>query len=204
MKVKICGITSLDDALAACNAGADAVGFVFYARSPRYIEPEKAARIIGRLPPFVSSVGVFVDQEAGTIKSIIDRTGLDYAQLHGSESMETVAALGKKAIKAFRIKDASSIAEVNRSGLDLVMLDSHSEGYGGSGKGFEYSLLDGLAKNIRFILSGGITPDNVCGLVRTYRPYAVDVSSGVEISPGKKSVEKINLLFERIKNDCAG
>ncbi len=202
MKVKICGITSLADALAACGAGADALGFVFYRKSPRYIEPKSAKKIIAELPPFVSIVGVFVDEDIGRIKDITSVAGIDYAQLHGSEPPGTVAALGRRAIKAFRIKDASSIEEVNRSGLDMVMLDSHTEGYGGSGQRFDYSLIKGLAGNIRFILSGGITPDNVCDIANAYRPYAIDVSSGVEISPGKKSKEKIKLLFGNLRTSC--
>jgi phosphoribosylanthranilate isomerase len=199
VKVKICGITSIDDALTACDYGADAVGFIFYEKSPRYVTPENARKIIKQLPVFVSAVGVFVDEKIGTIQSMIDTVGLDYVQLHGDEPLSMLTKLGRKAIKAFRIKDASSIEEVNSYGRSIVLLDSYTGHYGGSGKGFDRTLLKGLSPDIKFILSGGITPDNAGEIIKTYKPYAIDVSSGVEISPGRKSKEKMRLLFERTK-----
>jgi phosphoribosylanthranilate isomerase len=199
VKVKICGITSTDDALAACDYGADAIGFIFYEKSPRYIKPEHAIKIIEHLPAFVSIVGVFVDEKIDAIQSIIDILGLHYVQLHGNEPLSMITKLGKKAIKTFRIKDAYSINDVNKSGLNIVLLDSYTNKYGGSGKGFDHKLLKGLSSDIKFILSGGITPDNVREIVNTDKPYAIDVSSGVEISPGRKSKEKIKLLFEKLK-----
>lgn len=200
-KIKICGITSLEDALTASDCGADALGFILYDKSPRAVKPEQIAEIIRHLPVFVSTVGVFVDETIDRIRSIVDATGLDYAQLHGNEPLDMVRALGRKAIKAFRIKDASSIREVNTSGLHVVLLDSYTSHYGGSGRGFNHELLQELSPAIRFILSGGITPDNVCDIVNRFRPAAIDVSSGIEISPGKKSAAKIKLLFERL-NAC--
>ena len=110
-----------------------------------------------------------------------------------------IAKLGNKAIKAFRVQDAATINEINKSGLNIVLLDSFTSEFGGSGKIFDHTLLNGLSGGIKFILSGGITPDNVHKIVTTYRPYAIDVSSGVEISPGRKSKEKLKLLFERLK-----
>ncbi len=200
-KVKICGITSLGDALTACDYGADALGFILYDRSPRYINPGQVAQIIRRLPVFVSTVGVFVDASIDTIRSIVAATGLDYVQLHGNEPLDMVHELGTKAIKAFRIKDASSIREVNASGLRIVLLDSATSRYGGSGRSFDHALLQGLSPDIRYILSGGITPDNVCELVNTFNPEAIDVSSGVETAPGRKSGDKMKLLFGRL-NGC--
>jgi len=202
LKVKICGITSLKDALAACNYGADALGFVFYKKSRRYIKPEEAKRIIAKLPAFVSTVGVFVNEDIDSVKSIIRSVGLDYAQLHGGESLSMVKSLGRKAIKAFRIKNVDSIEEINGSGLDIVLLDSHTEMYGGSGKSFDHNLLKGLSENIRFIISGGITPENVGETIKTYKPYAIDISSGVETSPGRKSEDKLKTLFGNIKIAC--
>jgi phosphoribosylanthranilate isomerase len=200
MKVKICGITSIDDALTACDYGADAIGFVFYKKSPRYITPENAIKIVEKLPVFVSTVGVFVNESVQYINDVINSTGIDYVQLHGDEPIETVLKFGRKGIKAFRIKDALSIEEINKSGLNLVLLDSYSELYGGSGINFDHTLLSRLSPDLKFILSGGINPDNVCSLIELYHPYGIDVSSGVEITPGKKSKEKIKLLFKRIEN----
>jgi phosphoribosylanthranilate isomerase len=200
MKVKICGITSIDDALTACDYGADAIGFVFYKKSPRYITPENAIKIVEKLPVFVSTVGVFVNESVQYINDVINSTGIDYVQLHGDEPIETVLKFGRKGIKAFRIKDALSIEEINKSGLNLVLLDSYSELYGGSGRNFDHTLLSRLSPDLKFILSGGINPDNVCSLIELYHPYGIDVSSGVEITPGKKSKEKIKLLFKRIEN----
>ena len=198
MKVKICGITSTDDALTACDYGASAIGFVFYKKSPRYIKPEQALKIISRLPAFVSTVGVFVDEPIGVIRTIANTLGLHYVQLHGNEPLPMIAKIGKKAIKAFRVRDAASIEEVNKSGLNIVLLDSYTGEYGGSGKVFDHTLLKNLSGGIKFILSGGITPDNVHKIVTTFRPYAIDVSSGVETSPGRKSEKKIKLLFDRL------
>ncbi|MGC8578647.1 MAG: phosphoribosylanthranilate isomerase [bacterium] len=201
VKVKICGITSIEDALLACEYGADAIGFVFYTQSPRYITPQDTIEIIEKLPAFISTVGVFVNEPIENINNIVNLTGINYIQLHGDEPMSTISRFGRRAIKAFRIKDALSIKEVNESGLNFVLLDSYTKNYGGSGKSFDHELLKGLSKNIKFILSGGITPENVSRIIQLYKPYAVDVSSGVESSPGKKSIEKIKLLFERI-NSC--
>ncbi len=198
MKVKICGITSMDDALMACEYRADALGFVFYKKSPRYIAPEDAQVIIERIPAFVSTVGVFVDEDRKRLYAAMDTSGIDYAQLHGDEPIAMVHRLGRKAIKAFRVRDGGSIEQVNRSGLRVVLLDGYTEAYGGSGRGFDLGLLKGLSEDIRVVLAGGITPDNAVEIARTYRPYAIDVSSGVEESPGKKSREKLRLLFERL------
>lgn len=199
MKVKICGITSINDALTACGSGADALGFVFYKKSPRYIAPGDAAKIIEKLPAFVSTVGVFVDENIEHINAVMQSTGIDYAQLHGDEPISTVHQLGRRAIRAFRIKDKSSIEQVNNSGLGIVLLDSYTDAYGGSGKSFDRRLLKDLSRSIKVILSGGITPDNVRELLNVYKPYAIDVSSGVETAPGKKSKEKIKTLFKNIE-----
>ena len=143
---------------------------------------------------------MFVNEGVQYINDVINSTGIDYVQLHGDEPIETVLKFGRKGIKAFRIKDALSIEEINKSGLNLVLLDSYSELYGGSGRNFDHTLLSRLSPDLKFILSGGINPDNVCSLIELYHPYGIDVSSGVEITPGKKSKEKIKLLFKRIEN----
>ncbi len=199
MKVKICGITSINDALKACESGADALGFVFYKKSPRYIAPGEAAKIIEKLPAFVSTAGVFVDDKIEDIIAVMRSTGIDYAQLHGNEPISTVCKFGRRAIKAFRINDNNSIEQVNNSGLGIVLLDSYTDAYGGSGMSFDHRLLKSLLRNIKVILSGGITPDNVRGILDVYTPYAIDVSSGVETAPGKKSKEKIKTLFKNIE-----
>lgn len=201
IRVKICGITNLDDAIAASDAGADALGFVFYKASPRYIDPIKAGEIIKRLPPFVKSVGVFVDEDESEVRRIIDLTGIDLLQLHGDELPEFCDLFGRPVVKAVRIKDKDSISILAEYNVSAFLLDSHSEtAYGGTGKGFDLDIAIEAKRYGRVILSGGLTPDNIRGAVEKVRPYAVDVSSGVEASRGKKDHEKMRLFIKRAKS----
>lgn len=201
IRVKICGITNLDDAIAASDAGADALGFVFYKASPRYIDPIKAGEIIKRLPPFVKSVGVFVDENESEVRRIIDLTGIDLLQLHGDELPEFCDLFGRPVVKAVRIKDKDSISILAEYNVSAFLLDSHSEtAYGGTGKGFDLDIAIEAKRYGRVILSGGLTPDNIRGAVEKVRPYAVDVSSGVEASRGKKDHEKMRLFIKRAKS----
>jgi phosphoribosylanthranilate isomerase len=190
VEVKICGITDYEDASIAVELGADALGFIF-ARSPRQITPEKARAIVREIPPFVKTVGVFVNEEPAAIREVIHYCGLDLAQLHGDESPDLCLSLMPYTIKALRIKDASSLqASMTYYGkVRALLLDTFSkEKAGGTGKTFDWRLALKVKKlEIPIILSGGLGPSNIREAVRTVEPYAVDVNSGVEERPGKKS-----------------
>lgn len=187
MRVKICGITNLEDALMAVEAGADALGFVFFQGSPRFISPEQAAAIIDRLPPFVQSVGLFVNEEPATVNSVAGRCGLDIIQLHGEESPDCCRAVTRRIIKAFRVKDASSLERMHEYHVVGYLLDAWSPAaHGGTGTTFNWDIAATAAASQRIILAGGLNPENVAEAVRLVRPYGVDVSSGVESAPGKK------------------
>jgi phosphoribosylanthranilate isomerase len=200
VRVKICGITSVEDALQAVQAGADALGFVFYERSPRNLDPLRAAKIISNLPPFVQTVGLFVNADAGFVNDTADRCRLDLVQLHGDEPPEYCEQVRRRVIKAFRVRDASSLAPVRDYRVAGILLDAYSPGaFGGTGLSFNWELA-GIAKKFGpVILAGGLAPDNVREAVERVAPYAVDVSSGVESSPGKKDPEKVREFIKRAK-----
>jgi phosphoribosylanthranilate isomerase len=200
VRVKICGITSVEDALQAVQAGADALGFVFYGRSPRNLDPLRAANIISNLPPFVQAIGLFVNADAGFVNDTADRCRLDLVQLHGDEAPEYCGQIRRRVIKAFRVRDASSLAPVRDYRVAGILLDAYSPGaFGGTGLSFNWELA-GIAREIGpVILAGGLAPDNVREAVERVAPYAVDVSSGVEMSPGKKDPEKVREFIKRAK-----
>ncbi|MDN3515836.1 MAG: phosphoribosylanthranilate isomerase [Candidatus Brocadia sp.] len=187
MRVKICGITNRDDALAAVALGADALGFVF-AKSPRQVIKEQARDIIEQLPPFVSPVGVFVDERVDTIKEVCNFCHVHTVQLHGNEDPKYVNDLkGYKIIKAFRIKEEDDLKLLTNYKPHAFLLDSYVKGaMGGTGVSFNWEIASRAHKYGDIILSGGLTPENVKEAIRMVKPYAVDVSSGVEASPGKK------------------
>jgi phosphoribosylanthranilate isomerase len=192
VKVKICGITSLDDALHACACGADALGFVFYEKSPRCIAQETAAAIIRELPPFVATVGLFVNEEPERIEEIAHFCDLGIVQLHGDERPDECDFTPRRLIKALRVKDAASLAGYEEYRVSALLLDAWVKGaYGGTGHSFNWELAAQVARQRPVILAGGLTPENVAEAVRTVRPYAVDVSSGVEAAPGKKDPAKV-------------
>lgn len=187
VRVKICGITNLEDALMTVEAGADALGFVFFQGSPRHISPDAAAAIIRRLPPFVQTVGLFVNEEPETVNTIADQCGLDLVQLHGDESPEYCTAIKRRIIKAFRVKDASSLNAMVNYPVAACLLDAWSPAArGGTGTTFNWDIAAGVASTRQIILAGGLTPDSVAAAIASVKPYAVDVSSGVESAPGKK------------------
>jgi len=187
VRVKICGITNLEDALMTVEAGADALGFVFFQGSPRHISPDAAAAIIRRLPPFVQTVGLFVNEEPETVNTIADQCGLDLVQLHGDESPEYCSGIKRRIIKAFRVKDASSVDAMADYHVAACLLDAWSPAArGGTGTTFNWDIAAGVASARQIILAGGLTPDNVAAAIASVKPYAVDVSSGVESAPGKK------------------
>lgn len=192
VRVKICGITSLEDAILAVEAGADALGFVFFQGSSRYILPEQAAVIIHQLPPFVKTVGLFVNEELKTVNSIADQCRLDIVQLHGDEPPGFCNFVKRRVVKAFRVKDESSLDEMTRYEVAAILLDAWSPiARGGTGTTFNWEIAAKAAASNCIILAGGLTPENVEEAIKVVRPYAVDVSSGVESSPGKKSSDKL-------------
>ena len=201
MKVKLCGITESRDALNAVELGADALGFIF-ASSPRQISPEKACRIIAALPPFVKTVGVFVNEDAAVIREQISYCGLDLVQLHGDESPDFCRDLLPYAIKAFRIKDEMSLQACTayHSAIRALLLDTYAEDkLGGTGKTFDWRLaIKAKEAGIPVILSGGLGPLNIAEAINRVKPYAIDVNSGVEESPGKKSYRKMKELMDQV------
>ena len=204
VKVKVCGITNAEDAGAAVEAGADALGFIFYQKSPRYVVPAVAARIIADLPPLIMPVGVFVNEELASVRSIMDACGLGLAQLHGDENASYCHDLSRPAMKALRLRDRTSLLTVaeyrGRGGVRGFVLDRFSEAaYGGTGQVTDWDLAAEIAKSTRVLLAGGLTPDNVTEAIRTVRPYGVDVSSGVESAPGKKDHAKIFAFLHAVR-----
>jgi len=201
VKVKICGITNPEDALAAIALGADALGFVFYTRSPRRVTPEQAAAIVSRLPPFIAKVGVFVDEKLERVQEIMNLCSLDYAQLHGSESPEYCQKLGHRAIKAFRVNDESILEQLSDYKVVAILLDSYNpDMFGGTGRAFNWEIAARAARSNCVILSGGLTPQNVAQAIKIVKPYAVDVSSGVEASQGKKDHAKLKAFIQTVRD----
>jgi phosphoribosylanthranilate isomerase len=199
-RVKICGITSIADALHAADCGADALGLNFYSKSPRYVTAEQAREIIGELPPFVTPVGLFVNHPAEEIRRIAEFCGLGTVQLHGDEGPEDCRLAPLRVIKALRVRDESSLAGLDRYPADAVLLDAWSAArYGGTGHTFNWQLAARAARKWCIILAGGLTPENVADAVRTVRPFAVDVSSGVESAPGKKDPRKVAAFIRNAK-----
>jgi phosphoribosylanthranilate isomerase len=202
IRVKICGITSEKDALAAVESGADALGFVFYPQSPRSIKPEHAKKIIAAVPPFVSTVGVFVDRPTAEIEDICSFTGINIVQLHGSEPPAD-CRISKKVIKAFRIKEMSDLSMLtDYSNASAFLLDTYSDiAIGGTGQVFNWEVAVEARKLGKIILAGGLSPDNIEDAIRTVHPYAVDVSSGVEgTEKGKKDPAKLKFFIQKAKS----
>ena len=200
-KIKICGLTNLDDACAAIDFGADALGFVFFKESPRNISPAKAAAIIARLPVFTTTVGVFVNEPKEEILKIVEQTGVSVIQLHGEEPPEA-CLLPKKVIKGIRIKSLESLEPLKRyqGHVSAFLLDTYAPHLpGGTGQTFNWDIALEAKSYGRIILAGGLTPENISEAIKTVRPYAVDVSSGVELEKGKKDHEKMKLFIERAK-----
>ncbi len=203
-KVKICGITNADDALAAVTAGADALGFVFHKASARCVTAEGVRRIIALLPPFVLPMGVFVNEDMKVVRDLMDTCGLALAQLHGDESAAYCEQLGRPMLKAIRLRDMGSFLSLaeykGRAGVRGFVIDTYSESaYGGTGRTTDWSLAAEAAKTAAILLAGGLTPENVGEAIVKVRPYGVDVSSGVEASPGKKDHAKVKAFIRAAK-----
>ncbi len=187
-RVKICGLTRAEDALAAASAGADAVGLVFYARSPRAVDAVQAREVLGALPPFVTSVGLFVDAESAFVREILAAVPLDLLQFHGDESAAYCSGFGRPWIKALRVRPGMDLGqEVRRfgeAGARGLLLDTYEPGRpGGTGQRFDWGLIP-PALGPSIILAGGLDPENVAEAIRAVRPYGVDVSGGVEVVLG--------------------
>ena len=201
VKVKICGITNYEDAAAAAVTGADLLGFNFYPKSPRYIEPQKAAEIIGNLPSFIDTAGVFVNASERHIKETIEQCQLNWIQLHGDESPEfchSFDSLNVKTIKALRVKEKKDIRRAEKYFTDAILLDAfHPEKYGGTGISFDWNIIGHINK--RVFLAGGINPDNAASAIEL-GVYGIDVCSGVESEPGKKDHGKMQKLFDNIRH----
>lgn len=199
VKVKICGITNLEDALAALRWGADTLGFVF-APSPRQVTRQKVIDIVAGLPPFVCKVGVFVDSELEEVKETLRVCSLNLAQLHGSESPDFCQALFPRVIKSFRVKDESILNLIPGYKAGAYLLDSYDATLkGGTGQTFNWEIAERATQYGPVILSGGLTPANVYQAIIKVRPYAVDVSSGIEREPGKKDHDKLRAFLEAAK-----
>ena len=204
IKIKICGITNVEDALAAVAAGADALGFNFCRESPRFVKSDVVKRIVAQLPPFVLPVGVFVNEDVKIVRDWMDDCGLAIAQLHGDEAAAYCDLLGRPVLKAIRLKDRGSLLSLaeykGRSRVRGFVLDAFSTAsYGGTGQMTDWDLAAEAAKAAPILLAGGLTPENVAEAVQKVMPYGVDVSSGVESRPGKKDHAKIRSFINAAK-----
>jgi len=203
IRVKVCGITNVEDARSAVKSGAWALGFVFYKKSPRYVSPFKARKIIEALPPFVTPVGVFVDLKEGAVKEILRFTGIRTVQFHGNETPDYCRRFSPFCvIKAFRVDEKFSVQSLAPYAVQGFLFDAFQKDVpGGTGKTFDWALVR-EAKNFNrpVILSGGLHSSNVQEAVEAVRPFAVDVSSGVEESPGKKSERSLQEFFLKLSS----
>lgn len=214
MIVKVCGITNLEDALCAADAGADMLGFILYPPSPRSIRPDAARKIVGELRnrtivdrPLATTqfVGVFVDETPETMRQTLDSIGLDFAQLSGNESPETLAAMRGRAFKAVRNAADAAVfsarpARPEEPRPDVLLEADHPTLYGGTGERADEALAALLAKRHRILLAGGLTPLNVTQAIRAARPWGVDVASGVELRKGKKDLDKVRAFVRAAKH----
>lgn len=201
IRIKICGITSQEDAQAAVEAGADALGFIFAKETPRYIEPDAAAAIAAQLPPFITTVGVFIGRTPEEIEHIMSASGLSLVQLHGDESPAECRRLRVPFVKAIRVQGEHSLEAMRiYPQARAFLLDTYVAGRpGGTGATFPWEIAATASQRARVILSGGLTPDNVALAVTQVRPYAVDVCSGVETRPGRKDHRKVREFIEHAR-----
>ena len=201
MLVKVCGITRLEDAEAAVEAGASALGFIFWPKSPRFIDPYRARAIAAALPPFVTTVGVFVNQPADHVNAVAALVRLGAVQLHGDETVADAAGIGTPAIKAVTVANPQLSAWPSRT---LLLVDVHDpEKRGGTGRTVDWSAAAEIAAQRRILLAGGLTPENVAAAIACVRPFGIDVSSGVETSPGVKDHRRLRALFEAVNGTSA-
>ncbi len=200
MKIKICGITNLDDALAAVDFGVDALGFIFYPQSPRCITPERVNEITAQLPPYIATVGVFVNEKPSKIKKIMEAANLKVLQLHGDEP-PAECSQWVPTVKAFRVKEFTDLNPLEEyKNVSAYLLDTFSPStFGGTGQIFNWDIALEAKKFGRIILSGGLTPKNIEMAVKWVKPYAVDVSSGIESEKGIKDLKKMQEFIEKAR-----
>ena len=200
VKVKICGMTNLNDVKVAVDGGVDAGGFIFYKKSPRSVTMQAVREIVLELPPFVDSVGVFVNETAEQINKISDHCKLDRVQLHGDESPAFCKKIRRRVIKVIRVKDIQSLKKLSDYPVSSFLLDTFSEDqYGGTGKVFDWNMAYSAKKYGPIILAGGLTPINVRQAIQRIQPYGVDVCSGVESQPGIKDHKKMKAFLKNVK-----
>ena len=198
MKIKICGITNTEDALAAESFGADAVGFIFYKKSKRYVSPEQAEHIIKTLSPFTTKVGVFVDETIEIINKVSKQTGINVVQLHGDESLYILKSISLPVIKAFRVDNNFDYNKLNQYKEISILLDAYSENdYGGTGHQFDWGKIPADIRN-KINLAGGISSDNIEFIYKNINPAAVDLSSSLEMTPGRKDKMKMEKFFNKV------
>ena len=205
-RVKICGITRPEHARAAAGAGADAIGLVFYEPSPRYVSRDRARAVCEALPPLVSVVGVFVNPEPREIEAAVESLPVDLLQFHGEEPPELCAEAGRPYVKAVRVRNRDDIVEAGTRYTDAraLLLDAHHDAlWGGTGSRFDWNVVpDDVGRPI--VLAGGLTPENVAGAIRAVRPFAVDVSGGVESAPGEKDARRMERFMKEVASAQAG
>ena len=201
VQIKICGITNIEDGLSAAEAGADALGFVFHPASPRYVEPGKVEEIIRMIPPSICTVGVFVNLAAAQVLQIAERCGLDYIQLHGSETADYCRQFPReRLIKALSIQSEEELAVLNDYPVSAYLVDARDPvRFGGTGKTCDWTLAGKVAARHPLILAGGLGAENVLAALEAVHPLAVDVSSGVERKPGKKDYEQMRSLITAVR-----
>ncbi|MFO1519710.1 MAG: phosphoribosylanthranilate isomerase [bacterium] len=200
--VKICGLTNLEDTLAAIEMGADLLGFNFYPESPRYLAYEKAEMIFQEVPPNILKVGVFVNEDIQTVIDLACQIGLDYLQFHGDESPEYCNPIGRPWFKAIRLADENALETIPQYDCEWILIDAAGEGqYGGTGKKVDWELAR-RAKNMgkKILLAGGLNPENVQVAIATVQPFGVDVASGVEKKPGQKDLKKMEEFIAKAKS----
>ncbi|OGQ99665.1 MAG: N-(5'-phosphoribosyl)anthranilate isomerase [Deltaproteobacteria bacterium RIFOXYD12_FULL_55_16] len=200
-RIKICGMREITEVAAVVAAGVDAIGLIFVEQSPRYLDPERAREIVASLPPFVEAVGVFVDQEAATVNEIVRYCGLSLVQLHGAESPACCAKISCRVLKAFRVRDSLSTEDLTPYAGEVAafLFDTFQEKLaGGTGQTFDWGLLKKLSPARPVVLAGGLTPENVGEAIRQAHPFAVDLNSGVEFSPGRKDLNKVRAAVAQV------
>jgi phosphoribosylanthranilate isomerase len=200
-RVKICGITSPQDALSAMQAGADAIGLQFVKHSPRRVTLDKALEIKKVLPPFISVVGVFFNETKKEIISTIEYVGLDYVQLHGSEGIDLLRGLPARTIKTIGVESKQDLKDLDRYPADALLLDTKIDGRcGGTGQSFDWSLLDGVITSIPLILAGGLNAENIVKAMKITKLQLLDLCTGVEVEPGIKSFKKMQEFIRIVQN----
>lgn len=201
-RVKICGITNKNDAILACDSGADAIGLVFYPPSPRFVSNKQAADVVSALPPFITSVALFVNAQRQEIEQVLDEVAIDLIQFHGDETEEFCASFKRPYIKAVRMKEGLDLYKVQNDYASArgLLLDTYKKGVpGGTGEAFNWDKVP-HDLSLPVILAGGLVPENIAQAIKQVKPYAVDVSGGVEASKGKKDRQKIIRFMEGVKN----